>query len=91
MSDEPIVIEDKNNVQLQNRQKINSKMLGKSMLHINSTHSDQERLNFYKQRNSCFDTDPPEKPQHLNWNLRPRNKENELNPHAFTMKTHNSF
>lgn len=53
-------------------------------MHINATQSDKERLAHARYTNSAFRASAPQnKPEHLSWNLRPRNITAEIGGPAF--------
>lgn len=78
MSSEPIKVADENNVLLTYAEQNNDKMLGKPVLHINSAHSDIERIREAQYQNARCEKEPQARPEHYNWVLRPRHREQEL-------------
>jgi hypothetical protein len=69
-----VQIPDQTTSKLQSIEQYNSKMLGRPIIRSsNATESDHERLEKARYTNSSLTYAKPfEKPEHLAWNLRPR-------------------
>ena len=80
MSEKPIIDPDQVTSKLKSQSLHTSKFLGSSKLNFGAHKSDRDRIEKSLQLFEYLDNKPIPKPEHLNWQMRKRNKTAEIGP-----------